>query len=568
MAVHFRETGGPLGRALRWTLVPLLVFLALLGPGVEDAHAASCLYIEEAAGGSWHDADNWDCGQVPGPGDTALISAGRNLVGDLVSVAADTSVGTLVLADGGGLTFSGDVTLAAGSLVAGTGKLEGTGTVTVAGAFTKSGVSDGHRLEIGDSADLVLNGASAMIGGEICVATIDGIGDPTLQINNTFTIEATASPKPFNCSSTDASIHIGPSGHLIKTGAAEKRSWTPIDNDGALTVEEGSFLLTGGSSVPGGSGGETSDGEYLADDGATLVFQGGRPPLIGGRLGGDGTIHINSLSPVEMLAGATLDPAILQITTTTLRLNGGGPVDLPVFNLNGGTLDSLRPVTAHVMNVTGGQIQNDFTLTVAPGGSFAKTTGGSFSVTNSGTFGPSADLVLNADATLEDGNICVARSGDGHPDLPNLQINAEFTIGAGADDVAFTCSLSTNRIHVNGPGGHLLWAGSGTTTFRGSLDIAGGTLTIGAGQTFALQNGPLSQSGGLTQIAAGGALQASATITGGVFGGSGHVTGSLTNTSGTVVPGDSPGTLTVTGAYVQGPTATLEVEVNGTAQGS
>jgi hypothetical protein len=303
----------------------------IAGIGTADpAHAANCLYIEDAAGGSWHEADNWDCGQVPGPGDTASIGAGPNLVGDLVSVAADASVGTLVLGDGGRITFSGEATLAAGAFAVGIGKLQGTGTLAVAGAFTKSG--SGHMLEIRDSADLVLNGPAVHAAGEICVATINGSGDSTLQINDSFTIEATASPSPFSCSRTDASIHIGPSGHVIKMGAGQMMSWTPIDNDGTLTVEEGSFLLTGGSFQ---SGGATSEGEYLADEGATLVFQGGSPPFIGGRLGGEGTVHIGQLSNTEMLAGATLDPAIFQITSSTFRLNGDDPVDLPVFNLSG-----------------------------------------------------------------------------------------------------------------------------------------------------------------------------------------------------------------------------------------
>jgi hypothetical protein len=491
-------------------------------------------------------------------------------VGDLVSIAADASVGELFLAEGASVTFSGDVTLSAGTFFAGASKLQGTGTLTVAGAFTKGGPS---VLEIRDSADLVLNGTGSLPGGSLCVATINGEGDSTLQINDTFTIEESADSFPFSCSRNDASIHIGPSGHVIKIGAAEKRSATPIDNDGTLTVEEGSFLLTGGSSVPGGSGGETSDGAYLADAGATLVFQAGSPPLIGGRLGGEGTVHINALSPVEMLDGATLDPAILQITTTTLRLNGNDPVNLPLFNLNGGTLDSLRPVTVHVMNVTGGRIQNDFTLTVAPGGSFAKTTGGTLSVTNSGTFGPSADLILNADAALDGGSICIADDGDGHADLPNLQINGDFTIGAGAEPVWSGCAGTGRPIHVNGPGGTLTKTGAGTATSQGGVEVAGGTVTIGAGQTFVFNNS-YHQTSGITDIAAGGVLaagglfQGSLTVTGGVFGGGGQVTGSLTNTSGTVAPGASPGTLTITGNYTQGAGATLEIDVDNAVQGT
>ena len=182
--------------------------------------------------------------------------------------------------------------------------------------------------------------------------------------------------------------------------------------------------------------------------------------------------------------------------------------------------------------------------------------------------GPSADLVLNADAALDGGSICASRN-DGGPadDQPNIHINQDFTIGAGAAALWHTCSAFGIRVHVNGPDGHLTKVGAGTSTSNGGLDVAGGTLTVGSGQSFVF-NGNYQQTGGLTDIASGGALQVSPAVTGGVFRGAGQVTGNLTNTSGTVRPGTSPGTLTVTGDYTQGANGVLEVDVDGTAQGT
>ena len=57
------------------------------------------------------------------------------------------------------------------------------------------------------------------------------------------------------------------------------------------------------------------------------------------------------------------------------------------------------------------------------------------------------------------------------------------------------------------------------------------------------------QSAGVTEVASGGTLQASPTLTGGVLRGAGQVSGNVTNTSGTVRPGGAPGTLTVTGLH-------------------
>ena len=238
---------------------------------------------------------------------------------------------------------------------------------------------------------------------------------------------------------------------------------------------------------------------------------------------------------------------------------------LPDLELTSGTIDSDRPIAVDDMDVTAGTLQRDFTLTVQPDGSFTKTTAGTFFVTNNGAFG-SADLVLDADASLEDGQICVARTGT-DPDLPGLHINQDFTIGSAAPAGAFQCGPQFDTlIHLNGPDGHLSRVGPGTTNFN-DLDLAGGTLSVASGQTFAFAN-TYAQSAGVTEIASGGTLQAAPTLTGGVLRGGGQVSGNVTNTSGTVRPGASPGTLTVTGNYAQGAAGVLEVDVAGTAQGT
>ena len=177
-----------------------------------------------------------------------------------------------------------------------------------------------------------------------------------------------------------------------------------------------------------------------------------------GRLGGAGTIHVNTLD-VDMAAGSVLDPAVLQLSGF-LRLRGTDPVTLPDLELTGGTIDSDRPVAVDDMDVTAGTLQRDFALTVQPGGSFTKTTPGTLFVSNNGAFG-SADLVLDADASLDDGQLCVARTGVG-PDLPGLHINQDFTIGSGAPASAFQCGPQFDTlIHLNGPDGHLSKVGPG-----------------------------------------------------------------------------------------------------------
>jgi hypothetical protein len=539
-----------------------LVALALILPS--GALAANCDFT---GSGSWHSSGNWSCAVVPDGDDSVTIGSG-----DAVTVGAAASAASLSLS-AGTIMFSSDSTLAVGGAMGVTsGTLAGAGTVTVGGAFSKT---DAGALAVtndgifGPSADLVLNGAGTLSGGSMCVADNgDGNPDlPNLQINNTFTVAEGASANPFNCTSGPR-IHVNaPNGHLVKAASGTTSFGTMVENDDTLTVQAGELILQGGT------GGTTSAGAYIANAGTALQFGTccAENFQIGstGRVGGAGTIDVRA-NPLELAAGATLDPAVLNLEFAGLVLNGTSATTLPVLNFNGGgfnpSFDTDRPVTATTLSVTGaGTISGGGSVTVPSGGSFSKTGSGTLSVTNSGTFGESADLILDVDARLDGGSMCVGDSSDGNADLPSMQINQDLAIGAAADSTTFTCSA--NVVRVNGPSGHLFKEGAGTITNHGRFDVAGGMLSIGAGQTFVVANG-ISQSGGVTSIASGGVLQGSATLTGGTLRGAGQVTGNLTNTSGTVEPGSSPGTLTVTGNYTQGPGGTLQTEITGTTPGS
>ena len=550
---------------LRIALVTsVLAGLALCLPSA--AQAATCDF--QGPGSDWHTAGNWSCNEVPDSGDSVNIGAG-----DDVSVAAATSAGALSLTGGGFITFSGEVTLAASSMATGAadgnGTIRGAGQLTVAGAFSKTGTgqfSVTNNGTFGLSPDLVLNGAATLSGGSMCVAD-SGDGDPdlpNLHINNTFTIATGDGQQIFPCTSGPR-IHVNPNGHMIKTSSGTTLTGTGIENDGTLTVQAGTLSLDGTTAAV------QHAGDFLANSGATVRITNNQGVVGGtGRMGGAGTIEmVHGL--MSMGAGSTLDPAVLDLNfTASIAIDGSTAMTLPDVRLEGGgfnpIFDTDRSVTVTTLSVpNAGTISGGGSVTVPSGGSFSKTGSGTFTVTNSGPSGESADFVLNVDATLAGGSICVGDSGDGHPDLPSMQINQDFTIGAGADAVTFNCSA--NVVDVNGPNGHLLWEGTGTMTNHGRFDVAGGTLSIGAGQTWAVVNG-IALTGGLTSIASGGVLQGAATLTGGVLRGAGQVTGNVTNTSGTVEPGSSPGTLTVTGNYTQGAGGTLRTEIAGTTPGT
>ena len=107
----------------------------------------------------------------------------------------------------------------------------------------------------------------------------------------------------------------------------------------------------------------------------------------------------------------------------------------------------------------------------------------------------------------------------------NLNSNTDADIAAGAK-LSFVHVLSLN-------GNTLTKTGDGTLSINSTLNTGGGSV-VGLGGT----------------------------ITGG-----GAVGGNLTNTSATIAPGNSPGTLTVTGDFSQAAGGTLAIELAGTASG-
>ena len=97
-------------------------------------------------------------------------------------------------------------------------------------------------------------------------------------------------------------------------------------------------------------------------------------------------------------------------------------------------------------------------------------------------------------------------------------------------------------------------ASNSTLAFTNVLDLGGRKLTkIGDGD-MGIRNDQVKGSGNLE------------ILQGNVFG-NGTVGGDVTNTAGTVAPGNSPGILTIDGSYTQGATGTLALEIGGLIAG-
>jgi hypothetical protein len=455
------------------------------------ASAASCNYTG-AAGGSWHTAANWSCGEVPGSDDAVTLGGS-----DDVEVTSAVTVASLT--------------------VDGTATLRGTSSVTVTGAFSKTGT---ERFTVRQSVDVVLQGTGTHSGGEICL-TEESAGDPNLRIQATFTIAAGAAQGAYPCGTTAGPrMRVeAPNGHLVVNRPGTTTSAAGLDNDGLLTVQQGRFDLASGS------GGATSDGDYVVESGATLVLSNNTLTSIGatGRLGGAGTVEISAVTGsvfgVQMTAGSVLDPAVLKISGG-LQLEGTTAQTLAELDLSSqGFFRSSRPVTVTSLDVTQGRLAGTASFTVPAGGSFTKTTGDTLFVRES------TDLVLDVDATLAGGAICLTEESGGDP---NLRVNRQFTIGAGALQDAFNCGTSAQpRVHVNAPNGHLVVDRPGLTRTLSQIDnddqltVQQGTFNFLGGTGSATSTGAYVASAGTTLLWTGiGTTEVGAT---GRVGGAGTV---------------------------------------------
>jgi hypothetical protein len=114
---------------------------------------------------------------------------------------------------------------------------------------------------------------------------------------------------------------------------------------------------------------------------------------------------------------------------------------------------------------------------------------------------------------------------------------------------------------------------SGTTSVKTitsfeELMVSGGALNVGTAPTDVSAIPLITLAGG----ALGGAGTINVTtlnlLAAGLLKGTGTFVGNVNNTSGTVSPGASPGTLTINGNYVQGPAGALAIELGGLLPGS
>lgn len=513
-----------------------------------------------------------DYGAGSGPSAVAVLDANRDGRPDLAVTLNGSSQVALLTGDGTG-SFGVPTTIATGAAPTGlaVGDLDGNGRADLVVANSGDG-----------TVSALLNGcASADVS-----ATLADAPDPVTAGGNLTYTATIANAGPDATSATAATVTLPPSGVTFVSATPSQGSCTgtaPVSCSlGALaagasaTVTVVVTTTTGAVQLSATAGGSST----LTDPNAanntspaqvTSVNPAGYSTFFTGPSGGSWT------NPAHWSTGVVPGPSdtVFIGAGRTVTLSGASAVnavncDGTLEIAAGGSLTVAGPSRALNLTLSGGTKTGAGSFTVdgtftATGGTVSGFGGLSLLAGSTSTFAMGT-ATLAVDGTGL-GNAGAATWTSGTLDLRN---GAVFTNAGGG---TFTTSADLSLASTTGNGSFVNQGtftksgGTGSTTVGAAFTNGGGTLNVNAG-TLAF-TGPFTQTAGTTTLG-GGSLSTTTTLNlqGGVLRGPGTISGGVSNTGAAVQPGASPGFLTVTGNYSQGPSGALDVEIGGTTPGT
>jgi outer membrane autotransporter protein len=365
-----------------------------------------------------------------------------------------------------------------------------------------------------------------------------------------------------------------------------------------LQFSTNGYVLSGGTlsiaPASGGAGAFNVDNGIVASIASTIVDGSGTAIV---KVGG-GTLILSGNN--SYTGGTTIAGGLLQVSAdANLGATSGG------LSLDGGTLRTTGNFTSArnvVINAGGGTFQADADLSwsgvISGGGALTKAGNGTLVLTGTNTYAGGTTVTAGV-LQIGDGGTSGSITGD--------IVNNRTLAFNRSDDIAFAGAISgTGDVQKRGAGSLTL---TGANSYSGGTLISQGTL-IGTASSFGtgqiMNNGALvidqttdasfsnmingggsftkrgvgnltltgtSALGGSTTVEAGklsvnGSLASSAVtvLSGAVLGGSGTVGSIVANAGATIAPGNSIGTLTVSGNVAFASGSTYQVEVNAAGQ--
>ncbi len=487
----------------------------------------------------WHQSANWDLARVPSAGDDVFIpdvestsqitfnSASGSVEVNSLSSSEPLLIsgGTLAVVDsaqlhapftlsGGTLTGAGTITVAA-SMVWSGGSMTGSGVTNAEGGLTidGSGVKTIHERTLNNAGTAIWSGTGNLTGG--VGSTINNLPTGLFDIQTDAAFASgVIGTKTFN--------NAGTLRKSVATGTTNVSAWE-FNNSGSVVVQTGTLSINSGGS---------STGAYSLSQDATLAISG---------------------STYTLGAGASASGAgVLLVNGGTLTVADAAEVEVENFTLSSGTLTGAGTLdVTGLLRWTGGQMT----------GSGATGASGTLEISGTGAKTITARTLNNAGTATWTGTGNII-GGAG---------NTINNLAAGVFDIQTDAGFTSGFV------GTKTFNNAGTlrkSVATGTTDIVNAWAINNSG-TVEVQTGTLAFSSGFTQTSGmtllnGGNINSSGTmaIQGGNLTGQGTITGNVNNSGGTVIPGTSPGQLTITGNYTQGLAGSLAIEIGGLAAGS
>ncbi len=495
-----------------------------------------------------------------------------------------TNTGTLVVGDAGNGTLNvlagGTVTNTDGTIgnqsgSVGAANIDGAGSTWTNSGTLRVGLNGNATLSITNGATVTVNGSFARIAEEATStssATVDGAGSTWALAGDLDVARAGI-----------GMLTIQNGGTVNMTGAGKRASIGVVSGStGTATVDgTGSTLTVPGNLIVGESG----NGTLLVENGGLATSGNG---FIGKNSGSVGVATVDGSGSKWDLSSNTL--TIGGDGNGTLNITAGGNVTDTTAIMG----DSATSSGTATIDGAGSTWTNNGDLIVAKDGSTALLTISNGGVVTNLTADVSLDPGSNGTAIVDGGGwtssalyVGGGSGGAGGTGLVRIinggVVNAPTMVVWDQGTLEVNSGYKINSSNLVFDGGTLRTLDD--TNFSNSADLAAGGIIVDSNGFTSTLSGVFTGNGGLTKIGDGtiiissdnfyvgdtninaGTLRVDGSITsntfvnpGGTLGGIGTVFGNVVN-SGNVNPGDSPGTLTISGNYTQHSNGTLTIEI-------